>query len=101
MAAFKILIVGGSVAGLTLANILEQYGIDYVLLEKHKIIAPHMGASIAIWPYALRVLEQLGMFEKLSSISMPLNALRAFGPDGGSLDSHEDLGEVCEALYVR
>ncbi|KAK7756873.1 hypothetical protein SLS62_000889 [Diatrype stigma] len=36
----RIVIVGGSVAGLTLANMLEQVGIDFVILEAGKDIAP-------------------------------------------------------------
>ncbi len=45
----KIIIVGGSVTGLTVANILERLDIDYVLLEAYENIAPQLGASIALW----------------------------------------------------
>ncbi|KAK2923070.1 FAD-binding domain [Fusarium oxysporum f. sp. vasinfectum] len=37
---FRVIIVGGSVAGLSVANMLEQFGIDYVLLEAYTQIAP-------------------------------------------------------------
>ncbi|KAJ5004109.1 FAD-dependent monooxygenase andE [Colletotrichum sp. SAR 10_66] len=37
---FKVIIVGGSVAGLTLANILERLGVDFALLEAYPEIAP-------------------------------------------------------------
>lgn len=43
-----VLIAGGSIAGLTLANILEQLGINYLVLEKYGKIAPDMGASIGV-----------------------------------------------------
>ena len=69
---FKVIIAGGGIAGLTLANALEvcashdtmnlgaddahQKGnIDYVLLERRKHIAPQVGASIGILPNGCRV----------------------------------------------
>lgn len=39
----KILIVGGSVAGLALANMLERVGIDFVVLEAGSKIDPSVG----------------------------------------------------------
>lgn len=47
---FKVIIVGGSIAGLTLAHCLSKAGIDYIVLEKRKHIAPQEGASIGILP---------------------------------------------------
>jgi flavin-dependent dehydrogenase len=40
---FKVVIIGGSIAGLSLARILEIYSIDYVLLEKHAKITTQLG----------------------------------------------------------
>lgn len=54
---FKVIVVGGSVAGLTLAHGLERAGIDYVLLEKHKDIAAQVGAGISILPNGARILR--------------------------------------------
>lgn len=55
-----VVIVGGSVAGLALANILERVGIDFVILEAGKEIAPQVGASISIQPQMARILDQIG-----------------------------------------
>ncbi|KAG7054522.1 hypothetical protein JMJ77_0007002 [Colletotrichum scovillei] len=60
---FKIVIVGGSVAGLALANMLEKFDIDYVVLEAYPEIAPQVGASIGLLPNGLRILDQLGCYE--------------------------------------
>ncbi|KAJ0327474.1 hypothetical protein COL5a_005853 [Colletotrichum fioriniae] len=60
---FKIVIVGGSVAGLALANMLEKFNIDYVVLEAYPEIAPQVGASIGLLPNGLRILDQLGCYE--------------------------------------
>jgi 2-polyprenyl-6-methoxyphenol hydroxylase-like FAD-dependent oxidoreductase len=64
----KVLIAGGSVAGLTLANILEQIGIDFLVLEKYDEIAPDLGASIAIFPNGFRILDQLGCYDDIKSL---------------------------------
>lgn len=58
---FKAVIVGGSVSGLALANIFEQLGIDYVLLEAYNSWAPQVGASIGMLPHGTRILDQIGV----------------------------------------
>ncbi|KAI8711080.1 hypothetical protein NCS52_01483400 [Fusarium sp. LHS14.1] len=81
---FKVIIVGGSVAGLSVANMLEQFDIDYVLLEAYPHIAPQVGASIGILPNGFRILDQLGCFEPILDIAgecrYTLGSMR--GPDG-------------------
>ncbi len=57
---FQVIIVGGGVGGLTLANALEKAEVDYVLLESKDEVAPTVGASIAMAPNGSRVLDQLG-----------------------------------------
>ncbi|KAH0425350.1 FAD binding domain protein [Colletotrichum camelliae] len=61
----KIIIVGGSVAGLSLANMLEKFDIDYTILEAYPEIAPQVGASIGLIANGLRILDQLGCYERL------------------------------------
>jgi 2-polyprenyl-6-methoxyphenol hydroxylase-like FAD-dependent oxidoreductase len=63
---FKVIIVGGSVAGLSLAKMLERAGIDFVVLEAFSIIAPQVGASIGLLGNGMRILDQLGMYDSLS-----------------------------------
>ncbi|ETI28406.1 hypothetical protein G647_00855 [Cladophialophora carrionii CBS 160.54] len=70
--AFKVTIVGGGVAGLTLANALEQAKVEYVLLESKGQFAPAVGASIAIGANGNRVLDQLGCYDTLERHTDPL-----------------------------
>jgi 2-polyprenyl-6-methoxyphenol hydroxylase-like FAD-dependent oxidoreductase len=63
--SLKVIIVGGSFSGLSLANMLEKFGIDYVLLEGHSSIAPQLGASVGLLPAGLRILDQLGCYDKI------------------------------------
>lgn len=66
---FRVIIAGGSVSGLTLANALEKFNIDYILLEAYPSIAPQVGASIGILPNGFRILDQLGCYEPVRDIS--------------------------------
>ena len=65
---FRVLIVGGGVAGLTLANMLERFNIDYLILEGHGDIAPAVGASIGMFPNGLRILDQIDLYEPLEKL---------------------------------
>ncbi|EEY18413.1 FAD dependent monooxygenase [Verticillium alfalfae VaMs.102] len=66
---FKVIIVGGSISGLSLANMLEKFDIEYVLLEGHSVIAPQLGASLGLLPSGLRILDQLGCYEKIKELA--------------------------------
>jgi 2-polyprenyl-6-methoxyphenol hydroxylase-like FAD-dependent oxidoreductase len=68
---FKVVIVGGGIAGLTLANSLERAGIDYILHERRGEIAPQVGASIGLLPNGCRILDQLGVYDEIKSNMTP------------------------------
>lgn len=65
---FKIIIAGGGIAGLTLANMLERLGLNYTLLESHSDIAPQVGASIGLFPNGLRIIDQIGCYEQILEV---------------------------------
>ncbi|KAB8245451.1 hypothetical protein BDV35DRAFT_393913 [Aspergillus flavus] len=69
---FRVVIVGGSIAGLTLAHCLLRNNIDFVVLEAHSEIAPQVGASIGIIPNGARILDQLGLFDDILATTEPL-----------------------------
>jgi 2-polyprenyl-6-methoxyphenol hydroxylase-like FAD-dependent oxidoreductase len=79
---FTVIIVGGSVAGLTLAHCLCKAGINYVVLEKQAEIAPQVGASIGIMPNGGRILDQLGLFDSIERLIEPLHTSHILYPDG-------------------
>ncbi|KAF2664645.1 FAD/NAD(P)-binding domain-containing protein [Microthyrium microscopicum] len=60
----RVIIAGGGVVGLVLANALEQAGIDYILLERRDEISPTIGQSIAAEPNGARILDQLGILDE-------------------------------------
>ncbi|KAF3040702.1 hypothetical protein E8E12_005945 [Didymella heteroderae] len=79
---FQVIIVGGGIAGLTLANALEKAGIDYMLLEARDNIAPTVGASIGIFQNGGRILDQLGCYEAIEKETSPLHRGRSRDGNG-------------------
>lgn len=71
---FKVIISGGSISGLTLANMLQLYDIDFVVLESYSDIAPQVGASIGMLPHGNRILDQLGLYQKILDLCPPLDS---------------------------
>ncbi|RYP57779.1 hypothetical protein DL770_010584 [Monosporascus sp. CRB-9-2] len=65
---FKVIISGGGIAGLTLANILEKFDLDYVILEAYSAIAPPVGASVGMFPNGLRILDQIGCYQAIKDL---------------------------------
>ncbi|KAE8340690.1 hypothetical protein BDV24DRAFT_133634 [Aspergillus arachidicola] len=65
MPPFRVLIVGGSITGLSLALMLEKNNIDFLILEAYLDIAPQVGASLGLQPNGLRILDQLGCCDEL------------------------------------
>jgi 2-polyprenyl-6-methoxyphenol hydroxylase and related FAD-dependent oxidoreductases len=94
----KVIIVGGSIAGLTLAHCLEQGGIDFIVLEGHREIAPQVGASIGLLPNGARVLDQLGIWDSIERITEPLKRARVWTGDGKLL-LEGDVPELIQARY--
>ncbi|KKK27368.1 hypothetical protein ARAM_002289 [Aspergillus rambellii] len=98
MPSLKVLIIGGSITGLTLANILERYGIEYTLFEKHDNVAPALGASLGILPHGARILSQLGCYDDLVPSLAPLEDMVTYGPDGKLLARSDNLGSHMHAM---
>jgi FAD dependent monooxygenase len=85
-ASFKVIIIGGSITGLTLAHCLDHAGIDYVVLEKHRDVHPQLGAAITFMPNGARILDQLGLFSDVVEASTPLDVTWHVFPDGFSFE---------------
>jgi len=95
--SFKVVIVGASIAGLSLANMLEQLGIDFVLLEAYYDIAPQVGASIGIYPNFARLLDQIGCYDALRSLlDETVNQSYYRNPRGEAIFSFRGLSDCLE-----
>ncbi|KAL4935943.1 hypothetical protein BDV06DRAFT_217044 [Aspergillus oleicola] len=78
----KVIIIGGSIAGLTLARCLDHAGIDYVVLEKHNDIQTNIGGSIGLTPNGCRILDQLEIYCNLEKYTSPIRVSHMVFPDG-------------------
>lgn len=88
---FKVVIAGGSIAGLSLANMLQLVGIDYVILEAYPHVAPQVGASIGLLPHGNRILDQLGLFTKILSMAPPVKQFNFRNKLGATLAEFEGM----------
>lgn len=93
MPRFKVIIVGGSVVGLTTAVALEKAGIDYVLFEKGEI-APDIGNSISIYPHTQRIMEQLGVWPEIKAVALPLGIRHHYDKNGKLFEDSAVFKEV-------
>ena len=90
----KVLIVGGGIAGLALALMLERNAVDYLLLEAYPKIVTDVGAGICMMPNGLRVLDQLSCYEDLLRHTQnPVSSI-SFRDLGGEL-----LGSLDGSLF--
>jgi 2-polyprenyl-6-methoxyphenol hydroxylase-like FAD-dependent oxidoreductase len=71
----RIAIIGGGIGGLTTALALRQFGFEAEVFEQ----APQLldvGAAIAIWPNAMRVLDRLNLAGKTLEQAGVMNEIR-------------------------
>lgn len=104
---YQVIIVGGSIAGLTLAHCLQRMGIEHIILEKAKNPAPQLGASIGILPNGARVLEQLGLYSHIEEYTEPLSRSNVTLPSGFSFSSdyvnilaERSVYFICESSFI-
>jgi 2-polyprenyl-6-methoxyphenol hydroxylase-like FAD-dependent oxidoreductase len=79
-----VIIAGGGLAGLTLANALERAGIDYMLLEARAVIDPAVGASMGLMANGARILDQLDCFDDITKLTYGIK----------SSGNHSESGEL-------
>jgi 2-polyprenyl-6-methoxyphenol hydroxylase-like FAD-dependent oxidoreductase len=82
----RVLIVGGGVAGLTLAALLEQRGFTPVLVEKVRAYAD-AGFVIGLWPAGSRILKGLGLFSKFCDAGVECSRYIVSNEQGDTLHS--------------
>lgn len=80
----KILIVGGGIAGLSLARALERRGMQADLVEHHAN-EPAGGTGLYLPGNATRALEQLGLLDLVRAEAVPINTQRILDSRGRPL----------------
>jgi FAD dependent oxidoreductase len=82
---FRVVVVGGGVAGLTAAHALWKANIDHVVLERGTDPAPPTGASIAIYPHGARILKQIDCLQAAKDACTPMDSFINRMPDGSAI----------------
>lgn len=90
----KVIIVGGSVAGLTLALALERTDIDFVVLERGDF-APPLGASFVMQGCGMRILDQLGVVDGVKQVGESFRWMDSRHEDG-RLVFEGNVGQLME-----
>jgi 2-polyprenyl-6-methoxyphenol hydroxylase-like FAD-dependent oxidoreductase len=90
--AERVLIVGGGIAGLSLAAALAQAGIACEVFERAPRWAP-LGAGIALGPNAMNALRRLGLAEAARARGFPLRRA-AIADARGRVLAGTDLAEI-------
>ena len=79
-----VTVIGGGVAGLTVAIALQQRGAKVTVLERAPAIA-EVGAGLQLSPNAMRVLDALGLSSALDAVSLPSHAVRLCDASGSDV----------------
>jgi FAD dependent monooxygenase len=79
---FKVLIIGGSVSGLTLANALERANIEFMVIEKRSDVVVGAGAALGLLPNGLRIMDQLNVSSELMMAGTPIHTMINRWKDG-------------------
>ena len=95
---YEVAIVGGGVAGMTLALMCEQHGIDYIALEGREPIDSERGAGVVLQPNSLRILDQLGLLDALYAQGQPLNHTETIDVDRNVLIKNDYMTKVHSRL---
>ena len=82
----QIAIIGGGIGGLTAALALQQSGFECEVFEQAPALL-EVGAAIALWPNAMRVLEQLNLTQKILERAGVMKEIRWFDKNGMLINS--------------
>lgn len=77
----QIAIIGGGIGGLTTALALQHFGFESQVFEQAPALHD-VGAAIAIWPNAMRVLASLGLADKILERAGMMQEIRWVDQDG-------------------
>jgi 2-polyprenyl-6-methoxyphenol hydroxylase-like FAD-dependent oxidoreductase len=82
----KIAIIGGGIGGLSTAIALRQRGFEAEVFEQAPVLLD-LGAAIALWPNAMRTLQQLQIADKVLDSAGVINEIQWLTHDGQTLNS--------------
>jgi 2-polyprenyl-6-methoxyphenol hydroxylase-like FAD-dependent oxidoreductase len=94
----RIAVVGGGVGGLTAAVALVRAGAEVTVLEQSPQVTA-VGASLQLGPNATRLLDDLGLLDRLRAVASRPDAVDLLRWDDGSLLLHARHGDAAEEYF--
>jgi len=94
----RIVVVGGGIGGLTVARSLWRAGFDVLVLEQARQYA-EVGAGVQLGPNATRVLERLGLGERMAEIGVTPAAVRMLRWADDSVLSDMRIAQDAQARF--
>lgn len=94
---FKVIIVGGGLAGLVAGHCLSKAGIDFVILEGRAEGEQLPGTTVSVWQQTTRVLDQLGLMDDMHKLNTKIVYKATILPDG-SLLAKNNVPSLSETL---
>jgi salicylate hydroxylase len=91
----SIAVIGGGIGGLAAALALGRAGFDVDVYEQAREVR-EVGAGIQLSPNATRILNRLGLAEKLAAMGVQPLAMRQRRWDDGRTLAHAALGQTLE-----
>jgi 2-polyprenyl-6-methoxyphenol hydroxylase-like FAD-dependent oxidoreductase len=83
----RVGIVGGGLAGLSLAGLLEQAGCEYTVIEQASEWQ-RLGYGIGLWSDGIQVLNELGVDDTAYEYGEPLDSVAVRSPGGKKLTEY-------------
>ncbi|KAK3682864.1 FAD binding domain-containing protein [Podospora appendiculata] len=96
MPAFKVIVVGAGPVGLVAGHCLTHAGIEFEILERRDDFDLNAGASTALWPDNVRVLDQLGLLDEARTLRIPYHSKICIRSDGSQISRSRMLAAVEE-----
>lgn len=96
----QIAIIGGGIGGLTTALALQQHGFQFDVFEQAPALHD-VGAAIAIWPNAMRVLQRLNIAEKILERAGVMEEVRWVDQNGWLINRVSISNSECPAVALH
>lgn len=99
MYGLKVIIIGAGIGGLSAGIALRQAGYSVEIYDKASVIRP-AGAGISLWSNGVKVLNRLGLGDKVAAISGQMNRME-YRSHKGELFNYAHLQSLVEQVGQR
>jgi 2-polyprenyl-6-methoxyphenol hydroxylase-like FAD-dependent oxidoreductase len=96
----QLMIVGGGIGGISAALALHRAGVEIRVFEQAPVFT-EIGAGLSLWPNATRILQSLGVLDRVLELGEPVTQFNLHRPDGSTLATIPMGGYPTPALCIH